>query len=224
MEKSDLLLVEEMFSLQKKFNDETNGECWVNGVTKEGRAINWKRCIYMESAELIDSGNWKHWKSLDVPVDYDNIKVEFIDLWHFVMSELMINLPVDAAASLIMDMLACMAMNETLDYDTIVLRTEHLMSIVLNDSSYNANKLIYSFTSLQTELGMSVPELYKAYLVKNTLNRFRQNNGYKEGTYIKIIDGIEDNVHMYNIADNLGSPSMEELYASYEEFYKEKIK
>lgn len=224
MSKPDVILIEEMFAMQKKFNDETNGECWVEGITKEGRTINWKRCIYMESAELIDSGNWKHWKSLNQPIDYDNIKVEFIDLWHFVMSELMIELPVDAAASLIVDMLSCIPMNKALDYETIVLRTEHLMSIVLNDSSYNANKLIYSFTSLQGELGLTVPELYKAYLVKNTLNSFRQNNGYKDGSYAKLIDGVEDNVHMYQLADKLNSPTMKELYSAYEEFYKEKIK
>jgi hypothetical protein len=34
---------------------------------------------------------------------------------------------------------------------------------------------------------------------KNTLNRFRQHNGYKDGTYIKIWNGLEDNEVLFKI-------------------------
>jgi hypothetical protein len=44
-----------MFALQKQLNDETNGEIWITGVTKENRKISWYRGIYMEVAEAIDS-------------------------------------------------------------------------------------------------------------------------------------------------------------------------
>ncbi len=49
-----------MLKLQQKLNDETNGLNWENGYTKEGKLISWRRCIYMECAELIDSFAWKH--------------------------------------------------------------------------------------------------------------------------------------------------------------------
>lgn len=39
--------------------------------------------------------------------------------------------------------------------------------------------------------------LFESYVGKNVLNKFRQDNGYKEGTYIKIWkDGREDNEHL----------------------------
>ncbi len=44
-----------MLKLQQKLNDETNGVGWESGVTKQGKQINWRRCIYLETAELIDS-------------------------------------------------------------------------------------------------------------------------------------------------------------------------
>ena len=61
--------IEQMFALQKQLNDETNGEIWIEGITKENRKISWYRGIYMEVAEAIDSFNWKHWKNInDEPI------------------------------------------------------------------------------------------------------------------------------------------------------------
>ena len=79
-------MLKEMFVLQQKLNDETNGKDWEKGYNKHGRIINWRRCIYMECAELIDSFNWKHWKDINIAPDWDNITIELVDIWHFVMS------------------------------------------------------------------------------------------------------------------------------------------
>ena len=79
--------IEQMFDLQRQLNDHTNGVMWVDGITKENRKISWYRCIYMEAAEAIDSFNWKHWKSINTDPDWANIKVELVDIWHFIMSE-----------------------------------------------------------------------------------------------------------------------------------------
>ena len=75
-----------MLELQQQLNDATNGIGWEKGITKEGKPINWRRCIYMESAEMIDSFGWKHWKSIAQPTDYANLQIEIVDVWHFVMS------------------------------------------------------------------------------------------------------------------------------------------
>ncbi len=79
--------IKQMFKLQQQLNDATNGLIWTEGATKEGRQISWLRCIYMETAEAIDSFNWKHWKDIEAPHDLDNAKVELVDIWHFIMSE-----------------------------------------------------------------------------------------------------------------------------------------
>jgi len=77
----------QMLELQQQLNDSTNGLNWENGVTKNGKQINWRRCIYLETAELVESYPWKHWKNINASPDYDNIKIEIVDIWHFVMSE-----------------------------------------------------------------------------------------------------------------------------------------
>ena len=50
----------QMLLLQQQLNDATNGSGWENGVTKNGKLIDWKRCAYLECAELIESYPWKH--------------------------------------------------------------------------------------------------------------------------------------------------------------------
>lgn len=47
-------------------------------------------------------------------------------------------------------------------------------------------------------IGMSGKELYLNYVGKNVLNRFRQDHGYKDGSYVKIWNGLEDNQVLEN--------------------------
>ena len=75
-----------MLQLQASLNEATNGEKWTEGITKNDKIINWKRCIYMECAEMIDSFSWKHWKNIEKEPDWDNLQIEVVDVWHFIMS------------------------------------------------------------------------------------------------------------------------------------------
>jgi len=88
------------------------------------------------------------------------------------------------------------------------------------DKSQNA---LYEITSIFFKaiatMGMDVPELYRRYLVKNQLNTFRQDHGYKEGTYVKIWDAVEDNVVAFNIMDEHPDFTPEQLYKKLEEEY-----
>ncbi len=79
--------ITQMLNLQQELNDATNGGDWENGITKNGKLINWKRCAYLECAELIESYPWKHWKNINSSPDYNNIKIEAVDIWHFIMSQ-----------------------------------------------------------------------------------------------------------------------------------------
>ncbi|TNF45193.1 MAG: dUTPase, partial [Epsilonproteobacteria bacterium] len=54
---------------------------------------------------------------------------------------------------------------------------------------------------------------------KNILNQFRQDHGYKEGTYIKIWNGEEDNVTMQRVLEANEDVSPDELYQALEEAY-----
>ena len=69
--------------------------------------------------------------------------------------------------------------------------------------------------------GLNLDSLYKLYIGKNILNQFRQDHGYKEGSYIKEWNGEEDNVTMQRILDHTPQISPEELYRKLEEAYPE---
>jgi hypothetical protein len=53
-----------------------------------------------------------------------------------------------------------------------------------------------AFLALLEAAGTGFDDLYRIYVGKNVLNRFRQDHGYKEGTYIKNWHGREDNEHL----------------------------
>jgi len=62
------------------------------------------------------------------------------------------------------------------------------------------------FYKMLSVTGLSFDDLYLQYIGKNTLNRFRQHNGYKDGSYIKIWDGLEDNEVLFQILADISAP------------------
>ena len=203
--------IEQMFVLQKQLNDETNGEVWIKGFTKENRQISWYRGIYMEVAEAIDSFNWKHWKNIDDQPDWDNIKVELVDIWHFIMSE-SIRINDQAYANKHLELSA----KGDFDSDALVSLLENMLKLSvtssINPDTNNIRKITDLFFEIISHLGIDVEDLYKRYVVKNQLNTFRQHNGYKDGSYIKNWGGVEDNVIAFEIMDKNPKISPEDLY------------
>jgi len=61
------------------------------------------------------------------------------------------------------------------------------------------------FWDLLHAAGMDFDDLYRQYVGKNVLNFFRQDHGYKEGSYIKLWQGREDNEHLVEILAELNS-------------------
>jgi len=218
----------QMLELQQELNDATNGLNWENGVTKNGKKIDWRRCIYLEAGELIDSYPWKHWKSIDASPDYANIKIEIVDIWHFVMSEALRLYKIDNLGSIedIAEMVTEMEGfksfqqekrdEELNNYQQIEL-VEDMIKILFCKDDINA--LIISFLTMSSKLNLKLPELYNLYVGKNILNKFRQNNGYKEGSYIKIWNGQEDNVVMQTILSTKSDITPKELYLSLDKAY-----
>ncbi|SMC09623.1 dUTP diphosphatase [Nitratiruptor tergarcus] len=196
----------EMLQLQNELNNDTNGLQWREGMTKNGKVINWKRCIYMESAELIDSFPWKHWKSIDAQPDFANIKIELVDIWHFIMSYLLQYNDLTQAAKLINNSKDSMSDIKIKVWDNAKVDEyldifEELMALALvkNDSEALQESLLETFFKACDSVNLTFAELYSLYIGKNALNQFRQEHGYKEGTYKKIWNGKEDNVVMQEI-------------------------
>jgi hypothetical protein len=68
---------------------------------------------------------------------------------------------------------------------------------------------------------LDLTSLYRLYVGKNILNRFRQDHGYKEGHYIKVWNGEEDNVAMKRLWEEKGDMTPEELYEGLKAAYSE---
>ena len=217
-----------MLQLQQQLNDATNGEGWEKGITKNGKRIDWKRCAYLECAELIESYPWKHWKNIDAQPDYENIKIEAVDIWHFIMSQALADYKnqelgtIEDLAEQIMYLenypRFCEPVTPTTkDHYAQIEVVEQLMRTIFCGG--NTMELMEEFFEVAMQSGLNLDALYKLYVGKNILNQFRQDHGYKEGSYIKIWNGEEDNVTMQRILDEKADITPEGLYAKLEEAY-----
>jgi dimeric dUTPase (all-alpha-NTP-PPase superfamily) len=218
----------EMLELQQQLNDATNGEGWEKGITKNGKLIDWKRCSYLECAELIESYPWKHWKNIDAEPDYANIKIEAVDIWHFIMSQGLEDYKMKELGTIEKLAQDIITLPNFASFDTNITPTtknyyeqietvETLMKTIFCDES--TQRMMKAFIEVAIQSGLNLNALYNLYVGKNILNQFRQDHGYKEGTYIKIWNGDEDNVTMQRILDENSEISPEALYEALEEAY-----
>lgn len=221
-------IIKEMLLLQQSLNDATNGVGWESGVTKEGKLISWKRCIYMECAELIDSFAWKHWKNISAPADKSNVVVEIVDIWHFVMS---LGLEFAKNEKKSIDDLAfeiissggfsefCKEPYDINSYNIYEIIND--VEIIINKcSGFNINffDLLKDYFRLALKCEVNLSVLFEVYMGKNVLNKFRQDHGYKDGSYKKTWNGEEDNVVMGKILKTTSEP--EKIYLELEKIYK----
>lgn len=218
-----------MLQLQNQLNDATNGEDWVKGVTKNKKNINWKRCIYMECAEMIDSFPWKHWKNIEVEPDWDNLQIEVVDVWHFIMSLAIEKYSnsmkggIDELANDISELEALSKIDtdakKFAKQDVIIEKVENIIRISLSKDTLDIEELVAEFFDLSAMSSLNLDTLYRLYVGKNILNQFRQDNGYKEGSYIKVWNGEEDNVVMKRIWENNGDIEPTMLYRELSKAY-----
>jgi len=211
-----------MLQLQAQLNDATNGEEWTKGTTKNGKTINWKRCIYMECAEMVDSFSWKHWKAIDKEPDWANHQIEVIDVWHFIMSlaienySQMLKGGVEDLAINISQLESFSKIDVTKEFfapqDEVIAKVESLIRLSISTKELELETLLSDFFDLVIMSGLDLETLYRLYVGKNILNQFRQDNGYKDGSYIKVWNGEEDNVVMKRIWEENGDIKPDVLY------------
>ena len=218
--------LEEMFLLQKRLNDDTNGTNWELGINKFDKEINWLRCIHMEVSELIDSTPWKHWKNISQAPDLSNIHVELVDVWHFLMSYILQETNIPKAVSLVNTHCIYEAVEmEDIDPKLIVKEAEKLSYIAFAIETGNmpafsgVERFIDQFFRCCKLSGLSFTWLQKIYIGKNCLNKFRQDNGYKEGTYIKVWNKKEDNVVMLDILEEVEDLTFDIVYDKLQNVY-----
>ena len=154
----------------------------------------WYRAVWIECAELMDHQGYKWWKRQDP--DLEQVQLEVIDIWHFGMSALFAHY--DNVSDIADAILIAWSAIENQKL-TVHQATEELAWWCLMHKSFSANH----FWQLLVAVELDFEQLFVAYVGKNVLNFFRQDNGYKDGSYIKLWDGKEDNQHLVELTTEL---------------------
>ncbi len=102
---------------------------------------------------------------------------------------------------------------------------ESLMSLYADNMSIMIVAVYIHQLAHDTTIDESIDMIYKTYVVKNTLNKFRNDNGYNDGSYVKLWrDGLEDNVIAMEIAKNFPNITPDVLYTELTKAYAEVVK
>ena len=178
------------------------------------QGFEWYRAIWVECAELLDHYGWKWWKHQQP--DLEQVELELIDIWHFGLSHLLQSeSDLDVLAESITRELAAHKKGD--DFRQTL---EAFAGQVLTNKTFPVSL----FGALMSGIDLSFEDLYRGYIGKNVLNFFRQDNGYKDGTYLKIWGTQEDNEHLVEISVSLDITSenyQEELYSALQQRYLE---
>lgn len=237
--------IQDMLGLQQELNDYTNGLGWESGINKHNKEIDWFRCINLEVAEAIESTPWKHWKAVAGTVDWNNMRIELVDVIHFLLSQLLVQYKNDTTSDrsqISLDLLSCYVTTaDNMDYDfkdtefkALISSLERiqLLSLLKDEEDreyFNVNMTTNGLLGLMVKeffkackyANLSFDELHSMYIMKATLNKFRQDNGYAAGTYIKVWNGHEDNIVCTELWSRLSSmhKNSQSLYNSLSVIY-----
>jgi len=163
---------------------------------------------HQEMAELIDTEyidtdgqkhalGWKWWKGAEGQrtmdyVDWDsmhegvknNIKIELTDLLFFTLSQKVLG-------------------DLTGEDETIQLSENdwiNFVSISANNLLQRPGAALMLILELANKIGFNISAYY---IAKHTLNHIRQLSGYKDGTYVKVNKGIEDNELLHSVIEHI---------------------
>ncbi len=194
-----------MIGLQEEMNLKVNPSWRTAGYP-------WHRAIWTECAEMLEHVGWKWWKDLSAEPDIEQIRLEVVDIWHFGMSDLMGR---ERDTRHIATRLADAYASRTSCPDGKSLHDliEAIAASTLTRRSFEPQ----SFFALMRGVDLDIDSLYRRYVGKNVLNFFRQDHGYKAGTYRKNWSGREDNEHLAEIVASLNADATsfrDDIYAA----------
>ena len=196
-----------MLDLQNDMNTKVHAD-W------RAQNFEWYRAIWIECAELLDHYGWKWWKK-QTP-DVDQIALELVDIWHFGLSLMLLS---NDSKDVLVDQVERVFMSPVMS-DDFAIDLESFTEKTLITKDFD----LQGFARLMAGINMDFEALYVGYVGKNVLNFFRQDYGYKDGSYVKQWNGVEDNEHLVQIVSTLDTSSSafaKDLYTQMELRYKE---
>jgi NTP pyrophosphatase (non-canonical NTP hydrolase) len=203
--------IKHCLELQDQLNRKIN-ENWKNVRKKE----DFYRAIWLECAEAVESLPWKWWKKVEP--DIENLEIELADIFHFVLSLLLLEKKpdltylykglnedftqlLDVEGDYINHYLAQVYTKEKDLYQEYIFLFERIAEKALRQ---HLNGVLFFFGLLTRKL-MDFDRLYLLYVGKNILNHIRQEMGYKSGEYKKLINGLEDNKYLVKVIKEVNS-------------------
>jgi hypothetical protein len=229
------IMLQHMLAMQDKSNKSLFSD-W------QKRGLGWDTAILVESAELIDHLSWKWWKAGST--DLEQAQMEVVDIWHFLLSQLILHEPAllynsksevpegqmatyFRAQCTILNMSARIMrspeVSAVVDKEKLIADVKRFLAFVLSEA-YPPVDTFYHFLPVVSHSGLSFYDLYLKYIGKNILNNFRWANGYREGTYVKDWLGQEDNQYLTELmgsTDEVGEGLQEYIEKGLESRYKE---
>ena len=139
------------------------------------------RAVVIEAAEAIEHHGWKWWKKQEK--DLPQLQMELIDIWHFILSEILLRNQADQDKSLtaLTDSLRDSSTQNVINFDDQHILINELDLIakfeLLIALSVSRRIELALFASIMTDCEISWTELYCQYVGKNVLNMFRQDKG-----------------------------------------------
>lgn len=184
------------------------------------------RAVVIEGAEAIEHHGWKWWKKQEM--DLSQLQMELIDIWHFILSDILLQNYGNESRALthLLDALELSREQAAIEFDSrqyIPRSLDLINKLELLIALAAARRIELSlFEAIMTDCEMDWTGLYCQYVGKNVLNFFRQDHGYKQGSYQKVWHGREDNEYLVDVMKSLdpADPAYQDkLYASLARHY-----
>lgn len=194
--------VSKLMAMQDELNTYIHPEWKTQG-------FDWDLAANDEYQEILSHLGWKWWKKdYKIGITDGNkaqIKLELIDNLHFIISS-MIEYNYSA------DVIAEYFNTGFMQLDSHTLDFEHLIKSAQADVLYHCigGKSLVDLAKAMHVLDMTEVEILETYTQKYVLNKFRQDHGYKDGSYVKVwqidhntkgLQTLEDNEVLANIVE-----------------------
>lgn len=199
-----------MLSMQDRMNSRVH-EHWVQ------QDFEWYRATWIECGELIEHYGYKWWRKQEA--DLEQVRLEVVDIWHFGLSALF-------REGKDIEQIADEIEAELEVYQPIGLDVREATEALALHSLQTKGFSPSHFWELMLSTGLDFDSLYCAYVGKNVLNLFRQDNGYKIGNYVKTWAGREDNEHLVELVTPLDTSAIDfadQVYRALENRYREMV-
>lgn len=225
--------IEQMVSNQNNLNIAAYAKEWLENA--QSGKWDYRMAAIQEIAEFNNSA-WLPWWSKGER-DIVNCRIELVDALHFMLSQAIATDQEGGAAMNIF-----IAFNEVFEFEneadeidwTVVANRSKALTLQLSTLGFDTYSAFRELFRLCDSINFTFDQLHALYMGKSTLNRFRQENGYKAGTYKKkwfILPEApskakEDNyflsAYVADHAEECGAPpTVEEVHAFLTETYKD---